>query len=1049
MTPRWARHAARVAAPLAPQELCWVARGGTPDLVNVAMKPKIVHQRGCNEGDHLAESRCPEMLRQLEATHMFNAGVLLLGRAFGIADVHDSTGMSEIQAHSVKVQQPRAKQISVGDSVYIHSLQAAPQHNGKTGIVQSPLHDGRHSVSLSSKTRLQVKPANLRPLPTHFNADHLRAGAQLIGDAYLADEKCATGTPNVASLLLLSISALNNFDNTADGFLVSAYAFYYAGQTMLHVSFRELGAAATIAYDTEARRFLDALIECKPWAEVAQTDVCALWRRTAASFLARLLFMRSYDKLTRFGDSSGGFSDLDQAITLDPGASYLDARVPVRLSTGNLSGTKEDVEAWLKTAHGDHRNLYSTLYAYAAIVGRAAVGKPSEMRRAKAIYERGIAAERRHRYLYGRVDATKKPDMQSGLEVVAAWAHTSLATPSQRSMRVRDEMVDIVGPTELSGSIDDLLLNEAEEPPHFAVGDSVIVHGLSNARQHNGSLGIVKNVLSNGRCAVELSHAVMVQVKPTNLRRASTQSAAAAAGAVSHGDRTVPDESPDDLMSQARDLMGQASKAVMDSQERQVPTMPDLQECQAAIAACTDVKHNKDHPTDDGDQSFLRAAIKSDVGMRLKRARFTGMDCSALNLSTFSRACYMGDLETVEAALALVRRKPKASRELLERRELLMRFSPLLCCIAGSQRFRVVGPEGVTSEVAAGMPPLPQHAAVARVLLDAGANPNAKDVAGFTPFHLACDKDMDTALEIAAMLPAYGGDPNRKNRFGAVPLIDATQGRSLRAIHVLVEAGADPMIEDDSSGAALTEAERTSQGAEVLEDMARLGIRISAAEATQINRQYDGMSPKLQKVSPFSLARQFPAAQQLFSRAVIRNAEDQHPACSAQGCDRPAPNFCKKCRRAWYCSSECQASDWKTGNHKEMCKTVRGSCIQYRILFDHPLITALARQQHEGSRGTQKRFNPDKSHTVKIQLSLDPLTMTPDPAPAHVLGYDRLRARVFVILANENEHFDALVRAIGERGMGGVKGYFVAWGVGATGDVIDLDVRCMMPIRPF
>ena len=37
-------------------------------------------------------------------------------------------------------------------------------------------------------------------------------------------------------------------------------------------------------------------------------------------------------------------------------------------------------------------------------------------------------------------------------------------------------------------------------------------------------------------------------------------------------------------------------------------------------------------------------------------------------------------------------------------------------------------------------------------------------------------------------------------------------------------------------------------------------------------------------------------------------------------CCKPSTKQCSKCRRVWYCSRECQVSDWKT--HKESCKSL-------------------------------------------------------------------------------------------------------------------------------
>jgi tetratricopeptide (TPR) repeat protein len=1129
LQPRWARHAAKLAAPLRPPELRWFAQGDTPSLVDASVSPRKGAFAHANTDDHLASSRCPEMRLQTEATHMFLAGVRLLEQAFGVDDANRSsaaiqTKLQELSALAQAAQdsgeEPEPPVLAVDDSVTVHGLRAAPQHNGVLGVVESELVGGRHAVALgpgpqaerlkvrpsalpyhypdrahstglTSRSDAQIKPANLRAVRSkHFDVGCLHAGAQLIGDAFLAESKSNVATPAVCSLMMLAVTGLGLTDYAAGTFVPSAYAFYIAAYRMVaNVEARSGGGAnggiaqAVAGAGAEARRFVDSLLEIHDTRamRVTSRDRCVVHQREAKARHAQLMLLRSFDKLTRLGDMAGAVADLDLCIASSPDSRHRFNRVPIRLNQGNLRGAKEDLKAWLLQAHGDDRYLAPTLYAYAAMAGQ-----DGRFERGQRLYERALKAERRHRHLFGKPQLSRpnKIETQPALDSLGAWAHMHLATEEQRSQRLRAEVGELISADELSESIASLVVAEsadgATEPPAtaqhgdpaIAVGDSVIVHGLRAAPQHNGMLGVVESGLVNGRIAVALAPdgATKLNIKLANVRLASAQSAAFADAPTGPAIRLPSQRASESDLGSLHDMAGQAAAAML--KDPHPRDGPGLVECRAAIAACTD-EQSKADTIGDGDQSFVRAAMESDKGMRLKRARNTGMDYNLCNLSTFARACAAGDLATVEEALALVRRKPKALRELLERRELLLRFTPLLCCIAGGQRMQPVDldrlPPDVPPEQAAalrrqaaamrtastnghrpaglrqgGM----QHVAVARVLLDAGASANAKDVAGFTPFHLSCDKDNETALQIAAMLPAYRGNPNLKNRFGAVPLIDATQGRQLRAVTVLVEAGADPSLVDDSS-TALTAADLASEEyntppPEFIEMMARSGESAAAAR-----RQWRSSGVQNREVSPFTLAATFPDARQLFSLANIKLAADKPPTCFAAGCERPAPkSSCERCRRAWYCSAACQKEHWKHGGHKEECSAASGERTRFHIVYDHPIVEQLRRQAPHGSP-REKRFELDEARVVKLQLPLD-LDMNVGAAPTNVAGYDRLRSRTFLILKDGNQAFEDIVHAIRTHGLnGGAKGYFTAWGASEDGEELDIDVRCMAPAKPF
>ena len=77
-----------------------------------------------------------------------------------------------------------------------------------------------------------------------------------------------------------------------------------------------------------------------------------------------------------------------------------------------------------------------------------------------------------------------------------------------------------------------------------------------------------------------------------------------------------------------------------------------------------------------------------------------------------------------------------------------------------------------------GWPTLPsehehsEYAELARILIEAGADPNAKDNDGETPLHQAVEFEN---AEAAKLLIEAGADPNAKNNNGETPLHKATE----------------------------------------------------------------------------------------------------------------------------------------------------------------------------------------------------------------------------------------------------------------------------------
>jgi ankyrin repeat protein len=100
-----------------------------------------------------------------------------------------------------------------------------------------------------------------------------------------------------------------------------------------------------------------------------------------------------------------------------------------------------------------------------------------------------------------------------------------------------------------------------------------------------------------------------------------------------------------------------------------------------------------------------------------------------------------------------------------------------------------------------------------RALLDLGADARlATRPAAFTPLHSAVADDTgQAAKEIVRMLLAAGADPNARSASGGTPLHTAAFTGDVVMVRLLVAAGADPSIEDEKGRTPLDLARERNQ----------------------------------------------------------------------------------------------------------------------------------------------------------------------------------------------------------------------------------------------
>lgn len=172
-------------------------------------------------------------------------------------------------------------------------------------------------------------------------------------------------------------------------------------------------------------------------------------------------------------------------------------------------------------------------------------------------------------------------------------------------------------------------------------------------------------------------------------------------------------------------------------------------------------------------------------------------------------------------------------------------------------------------------------------LIELGADINCQDWVGWTPLHhcLSTSRN-DYTFKMAEKLLEAGANANIQNRFKETALFQPCIKKDLKAIDLLIKYKADPTLKD-------------FQGVSVLNNMdVEVLTHLRVADKDRTKRVRD-------------------------------EAKDKTDFKKCGKCKADAGKRCMGCYLLWYCSSECQKSDWKS--HKETCNKTRAQYEEIEI----------------------------------------------------------------------------------------------------------------------
>lgn len=398
----------------------------------------------------------------------------------------------------------------------------------------------------------------------------------------------------------------------------------------------------------------------------------------------------------------------------------------------------------------------------------------------------------------------------------------------------------------------------------------------------------------------------------------------------------------------------------------------------------TNINLNKNNPFGDGDQTPILNKYKQQF-LRLQSLEGGDIQECLQNqkLTPFAFLIIQGNKPGVVKMLSKV--NGNAKRQLLERRETFLRYSPL--------HLAVIGARVVASGSALGSN-TPDHVGVVRELLKAGARVDSKELTGKTVIHHCCAHLLcDATKDIARICVAEYKRLNLKddNKDTITGLVDIPDRFLETAVHASIELPKTKEVLEFLIG---------ELGANPL---LKCGAGLTAFDAVKGNCLLT----------------------QIMSRGACKAAKVAYE--TSQGCSfcGKIPQSegaklltCSRCKSVFYCNSACQKSHWPA--HKKDCKKIRKEIKKISHIITPTNMEEGSFISISTGKGISKMWKgkPPKgmkygdTFCVKIQTGQD------------CLIYNKSRSFLTCCTENNCTDYNALVKIIEEKGLvGGRKAY--------------------------
>ena len=456
-----------------------------------------------------------------------------------------------------------------------------------------------------------------------------------------------------------------------------------------------------------------------------------------------------------------------------------------------------------------------------------------------------------------------------------------------------------------------------------------------------------------------------------------------------------------------------------------------------AIAKCTDVKKNDSDPFGSGDQSEIGGRPQSEMpggkAQKLREVWAGGGDFNPDEINfphtDFLRAVYRGDVKAVKRSLTFCGDDEQKKFELVNRRESILRLSPLIACVASTRKVR--GPAAVSGVLAS---------EIAKLLIEAGADVHAKDIAGYSVIHHASTATAGPGtLRLIPLLVERGADPNNENRFGDPPIMEPVMSNNPETVKALIQFGADVHKKSSSGVLAMnlcrfnpTMTQVIASGSSYAGIKVGDKVQIKGTGKDTLDGQYGTVLQRAVGSYELELLSDESAdAKPKKITASIEQVVRLDSSCAKCGGIKNLMQ-CGRCKKVKYCSPDCQKAHWK--EHKAACQErpdwvlsrPKGGLNKQFTADLGSLGEIKAPKDRKGAKQTDDII-------VKVQIPMDISAMMPNLARSGGAGkndsiciYNESKSLEWYITPSDSDDYDAITASVKKSGVSGLKAYYGA-----------------------